>query len=191
VSRKAARQQQALQRERARRVEAERRRFEQQVRVEQVATEAGVEVPPVAPAVDPRTNPASQPRPSTSSAARVGAGRRAPGQQLACGWCGQPVEVKARGPLPKWCSAACRHRAWEQDRAATSGRSAVTVLDRYVSAVPDTGPGWIEHLSVLAGQIAAGPRPIGDADLDQLSAALELTQAAIATRTRWQPRHRY
>jgi hypothetical protein len=190
VSRKAARQQQALQRERARRVEAERRRFEQQQRVEQAAADAGVEVPPVEPARDPRANPASQPQPRPAPA-RTGTGRRAPGQQVACGWCGQPVKVKARGPLPKWCSAACRHRAWEQDRAATSGRSAVHVVDRYVTAVPDTGPGWIEHLSVLAGQVSAGPRPIADGDLDHLAAALELAQAAIANRTRWQPRHRY
>lgn len=189
MSRKAARQQQALARERARRVEADRRRFEQQVRVEQAATDAGVEVTAVEPARDPRTNPDSQPRPSPP--ARVGAGRRTPGQQVACGWCGQPVEVKARGPLPKWCSAACRHRAWEQDRAARSGKSAVSVVDRYVTAVPDTGPGWIEHLSVLTRQISAGPRPIADGDLDHLAAALELAQAAVAGRTRWQPRRRY
>jgi hypothetical protein len=42
----------------------------------------------------------------------------------------------------------------------------------------------------LAGKLA-GPRPIGDGDLDQLAAALEIVQAAIANRTRWQPRHRY
>jgi len=93
--------------------------------------------------------------------------------------------VRARGPLPKWCSPACRHRAWEQDRAARAGRAAVTVVDRYVTAVPDTGPAWSEQLATLADQISAGPRPIADHHLDQLAAALELTQAAIANRTRW------
>jgi hypothetical protein len=187
VSRKAARQQQALQRERERRQVADRRRFEQQQHVEQAAADAGVELPPVTPALDPRANPAGQP--PRRAAARAGSGRRAPGQQVACGWCGQPVLVRARGPLPKWCSPACRHRAWEQDRAARSGRAAVEVLDRYVTAVPDDGPGWIEQLSTLTGQISAGPRPIADAALDHLAAALELAQAAIADRTRWQPRH--
>ena len=35
-----------------------------------------------------------------------------------CGWCDGPIEIKARGRIPKWCSAACRQRAWEQSRAA-------------------------------------------------------------------------
>lgn len=189
MSRKAARQQQALARERERRQAADRRRFEQQQAVEQAAADAGVELPPVGPARDPRTNPAQ--RPPRPEPARVGTGRRTPGQQVACGWCGQSVAVKARGPLPKWCSPACRHRAWEQDRAAASGRSAVQVLDRYVTAVPDTGPGWIEQLAALTGQIGAGPRPIADGDLDQLAAALELAQAAIAGRTRWHGTYRH
>lgn len=193
MSRKAARQQQALQRERARRVETERRRFAQQQHVEQAAADAGLELPPIAPARDPRTRPDSQPRSaSPSPPTRTGAGRRTPGQQVACGWCGEPVVVRARGPLPKWCSPACRHRAWEQDRAARSGRAAVEVLDRYVTAVPDDGPGWIDQLSALTGQISAGPRPIADGDLDHLAAALEIAQAAIAARTRWhERRHRY
>lgn len=147
-------------------------------------------MPPVAPAVDPRTHPAGRPR--RPEPARVGSGRRTPGQQVACGWCGNPVVVRARGPLPKWCSPACRHRAWEQDRAARSGRCAVEVRDRYVTAVPDDGPGWITQLATLTRQINTGPRPIADAHLDQLSAALEIALAAIADRTRWhgrQPRH--
>lgn len=193
VSRKAARQQQTLARERERRQAADRRRFEQQQAVEQGAVDAGVELPPIAPARDPRTNPTSRPRPSPPApSTRVGTGRRTPGQQVTCGWCGEPVVVRARGPLPKWCSAACRHRAWEQDRAARSGRAAVTLVDRYVTAVPADGPAWIDQLSTLTDQISAGPRPIADHDLDHLAAALELAQAAIANRTRWNERqHRY
>ncbi len=161
MSRKAARQQQALASERERRQAADRRRFERQQHVEQAATDAGLgQPPPIEVAVCPRTNPATQPlRPG---ARRAGSGRRTQGQQVTCGWCGQPVVVRARGPLPKWCSPACRHRAWEQDRAARSGRAAVTVVDRYVIAVPDTGPAWSERLATLADQISAGPRPIAD-----------------------------
>jgi hypothetical protein len=57
---------------------------------------------------------------------------RRPGQTLACGWCGSPVDIPARGRVPKWCSSSCRHRAWEMARAAESGRAAVQVVDRVV-----------------------------------------------------------
>ena len=39
---------------------------------------------------------------------------------LACHWCYAPIEVKPLGRLPRWCSAQCRHLAWEQARAAAS-----------------------------------------------------------------------
>jgi hypothetical protein len=48
---------------------------------------------------------------------------------VTCGWCGAGVTVAARGSVPKWCSATCRHRAWEQRRAAASGLVAVEVVD--------------------------------------------------------------
>jgi hypothetical protein len=57
---------------------------------------------------------------------------RRPGQTLACGWCGSPILLPARGRTPKWCSSSCRHRAWELTRAAASGRAAVQVVDRVV-----------------------------------------------------------
>jgi len=57
---------------------------------------------------------------------------RRPGQTLACGWCGSPILLPARGRIPKWCSSSCRHRAWELTRAAASGRAAVQVVDRAV-----------------------------------------------------------
>ncbi len=60
---------------------------------------------------------------------------RSPGQVIECGWCGQNVDVPARGRVPKWCSPVCRHRAWEQARAAASGRAAVEVRDRVVETV--------------------------------------------------------
>jgi len=54
-----------------------------------------------------------------------------------CGWCLGPLKPKARGPVPKWCSASCRQRAWEQRRAAASGLSAIEVVERIVE-VPAT-----------------------------------------------------
>jgi hypothetical protein len=54
---------------------------------------------------------------------------------VTCGWCGATVSVPGRGRVPKWCSASCRHRAWEQRRAAASGLSAIEVVDRPVEVV--------------------------------------------------------
>ena len=161
----------------------------------EVAADASVDLAPVAAARDPRPNPATTPRlpaptstpssePSTSvQSVPSGSGRRVAGQRVACGWCGQPVLIRSRGPVPKWCSPGCRHRAWEQDRAARSGRSAVQVLDRYVTAVPADTLAWIDQLAALATQLA-DPLTIPTADLDHLAAALELAQAAIAGRHR-------
>ncbi|GAA4304896.1 Hypothetical protein KLENKIAIHU_2634 [Klenkia terrae] len=59
-----------------------------------------------------------------------------------CGWCFGPITPKSRGPVPKWCSASCRQRAWEQRRAAASGLSAVEVVERVVQvpAPPHSRP---------------------------------------------------
>ena len=54
-------------------------------------------------------------------------------ETVACAWCKALVAVKPRGRVPLWCSTSCRHRAWEQNRAAASGRSAVTVVERVVA----------------------------------------------------------
>ena len=72
-------------------------------------------------------------RPSSTTGARPAP--RVPGQVVVCGWCGVEVPVPARGRVPKWCSGTCRHRAWEQARAAASGRAAVTVVDRVVETL--------------------------------------------------------
>jgi len=39
------------------------------------------------------------------------------------------VRIPARGRIPKWCSSSCRHRAWEQRRAAAAGLAAVEVVE--------------------------------------------------------------
>jgi hypothetical protein len=61
--------------------------------------------------------------------------RREPGQKVVCGWCRAEVAVPPRGRVPKWCSSSCRHRAWEQRRAADAGLAAVDVVDRVVEVV--------------------------------------------------------
>lgn len=117
-----------------------------------------------------------------------GAGRRLAGQVLACGWCGQPVTVKARGPVPKWCSASCRQRAWEASRAAALGSAAVRVVDRQVLVVPGDAAGWVQHLGLLARQLGQGPAVVADHDLDGVADALDMVSDALAERVRWRGR---
>ncbi len=96
---------------------------------------------------------------------------------VTCSWCGQEVNVPAKGRVPKWCGTSCRHRAWEQHRAAASGRSAVDVVERVVERIvtvqlpaptptrptppapaPATpaGSGWAPLLTELARQLDTG-----------------------------------
>lgn len=127
----------------------------------------------------PGSPPSSgQPAPASTSTAASARGAA----QVACGWCGQPVVVRARGPVPKWCSATCRHRAWEQDRAARSGRSAVTVVDRPVVTPPQDVLAWTAQLAVLVKQLRGAHTSTASGDLDQLEVALE--RALDATRDR-------
>lgn len=114
--------------------------------------------------------------------------RRVAGQELVCGWCGQLVTVRSRGPVPKWCCASCRQRAWEASRAAASGKAAVTVVDREVMVVPGDGPGWVEHLGLLARQLGQGPTVVADYDLDALAGALDIVVEVVARRREWRGR---
>lgn len=101
----------------------------------------------------------------------------------ACGWCGGPITARARGPIPKWCSATCRHRAWEQTRAAASGRAAVQIVERRVQVPtrqPLTRHDWPQALAELAAQLNDGR--IYDRDLAGLSAALDAVLAAYHCR---------
>ncbi len=91
-----------------------------------------------------------------------------------CGWCGATIHPGARGPIATWCSSSCRHRAWEQRRAAASGRSAVQVVKRRVEVpvpTPLSRRAWPTTLQELAGQLDDGR--IYDRDLAALAAALE------------------
>ncbi len=107
----------------------------------------------------------------------------------ACGWCAGPIALRPRGPIPKWCSATCRHRAWEQARAAASGRAAVQVVERIVVtavekpvvATPRHND-WIELLGELSRQLDRGV--VYDRDLPGLARALEKTLSAFQRRLR-------
>ncbi len=106
-----------------------------------------------------------------------------------CGWCDGPIEIKARGRIPKWCSAACRQRAWEQSRAAASGRSAIQVVERRVEVpvvMPTPPPArprhaeWVGVLNELAEQLDTGA--LYDRDLPELTGALNQVLDAFGRR---------
>jgi hypothetical protein len=121
---------------------------------------------------------------------------RRPGQILACGWCGSPILLPARGRTPKWCSSSCRHRAWELTRAAASGRAAVHVVDRVVEVdrlvtvvqevpvvtVPQ-GAAWPAALSQLAAALDTGR--VYDRDLPAVAQALAGVADALDRRPGW------
>src|SRR4051794_31289983 len=91
-----------------------------------------------------------------------------------CGWCGGPITPRSRGPIPKWCSAACRHRSWEQARAAASGLAAVELVERRVEVQVPLVPArrdWPRLLGDLAGQLNDGR--VYDRDLPALGRALQ------------------
>ena len=74
--------------------------------------------------------PVKKARSDPAAAEVVGHERRT--AATTCAWCGGPITPGSRGPIPKWCSATCRHRAWEQARAAASGLSSVELVERRV-----------------------------------------------------------
>jgi hypothetical protein len=79
----------------------------------------------------------------------------------------------ARTSIPKWCSATCRHRAWEQKRAAASGRSAVQIVERRVevpTTVPLTRRDWPRVLRDLTTRLDDGR--VDDRDLGALGREL-------------------
>ena len=105
------------------------------------------------------------------------------------------IVVAGRRRLPTYCSSGCRHRAWEQRRAAASGLAAVRVVERpvevrvertvervtEVSARP-RGSECADQLRDLAWQLDAGR--LYDRDLDVVIEALKAVNDAVARRTR-------
>jgi hypothetical protein len=153
---------------RARQRERERRRRQQLERA------AGKEEP-TAPQVPAKSDPGGRARRAAATT---------------CGWCAGPITLRARGPIPEWCSATCRHRAWEQSRAAASGHNAVQVVERLV-AVPAKPPAatqprqsaWVHLLGELAAQLDQGA--IYDRHLGAI--ALAIGEVGRALRRRRQP----
>jgi cytochrome c553 len=105
-----------------------------------------------------------------------------------CGWCHGAITPRSRGPIPKWCSATCRHRSWEQVRAAASGRSAVEVVERVVT-VPATPPAsaprprqltWVDLLRQLSAHVEQGR--VYDGHLAAIAAALDDVMLAVHRR---------
>ena len=107
-----------------------------------------------------------------------------------CAWCGGAIDVKPTGRLPKWCSPSCRQRAWEQTRAAASGRSAVQVIERRVEVAPPrlrpavvTPPAhhdWPAELRRLAHDLDSGA--VYRRDLADVAAAMDKVIAAYQRR---------
>src|SRR3954453_10472573 len=129
-----------------------------------------------APRADRSSESAARPRPDVDGPERRSAA-------TACGWCGGPITPGRRGPIPKWCSATCRHRAWEQARAAASGLSAVELVERRVEVqVPlvPTRRDWPRLLGELADQLNDGR--VYDRDLPALARALQPVLGAYRRR---------
>lgn len=115
---------------------------------------------------------------------------------VACGWCGASITVARVGRMPKWCSPACRHRAWEQRRAADSGLVAVEVIDRHVDVVrevvkketvpvlvsPTSVQHWADLMTTLAERLDQGR--IYDRDVSQLLPAMSALILAFNRRVR-------
>lgn len=104
-----------------------------------------------------------------------------------CGWCQGPITPRPRGPIPKWCSTTCRHRAWEQARAAGSGRSAVEIVERVVTvpAAPPPAPqprqlAWVALLRQLAAQVEQGN--VYDRHLAAIAATVDDVARAVHRR---------
>jgi len=96
---------------------------------------------------------------------------------------------RTRGPIPKWCSATCRKRAWEQKRAADSGRAAVAIVERAV-VMPVPTPAvriprhaqWGDTLHELSRQLDRGA--VYDRDLPVVAGALREVLASFNRRAR-------
>src|SRR4051812_545712 len=105
-----------------------------------------------------------------------------------CGWCHRAITPRSRGPIPKWCSATCRHRAWEQARVAASGRSAVEIVERVVTVAVAPSPSaprprqlaWVDLLRQLAVEVEQGT--VYDRHLAAIGAALDDAMRAVHRR---------
>ncbi len=112
--------------------------------------------------------------------------RRIVGQAVTCGWCGATFLLAPTGRIPKWCSQTCRQHAWEQRRAARSGRAPVDVvvqrvevenlvkvpvMERVEVPLVPTRREWLAVLDELVDQLDRGR--VYDRDLVDLTTAVE------------------
>ena len=140
------------------------------------------------------------------------------GQSIPCAWCSEPITVATTGRLPKWCSQACRQRAWVQRKAAESDRRPVEVVERLVEVevervvervvkvevevervvrfvekvevpVMPRGAAWASALTELAKQLDGGR--VYDRDLVALAQAFSEVLQALDRRPAWRNRHRW
>lgn len=136
---------------------------------------------------------------SVPSGGDAPAARRKPGQKVVCGWCHAKVPVPPRGRVPKWCSSSCRHRAWEQRRAADAGLAAVEVVDRVVEVVrvekvveerrvqvpvslsPRSAREWVDVLNRLDWALQSNRMELDD--LAQIEPPLDRVVAAYRARS--------
>jgi hypothetical protein len=120
-------------------------------------------------------------------------GRRRRPDTVTCAWCETAIVVRATGRVPVWCSSTCRHRAWEQRRAAASGRAAVQLVERVVTVdvpvpvvetvevlVTPKGSQWVDALHELARQVDVGL--LYDRDLPAVAEQLDRVGAALRRR---------
>ena len=118
---------------------------------------------------------------------------------VSCTWCGSETIVLPVGRVPSWCSNSCRHRAWEQRRAASSGLASREQVERLVEVevpiivikeveveVLPKGASWANALTQLADQLDRGL--VYDRDMAALAQAMDEATAALARRP-WS-RHR-
>ena len=124
-------------------------------------------------------------------------GRRMHGQKITCGWCGEPADVPARGRVPKWCSPACRQRAWQHKKATEAGRAPVEVVQQKVEvyrgervvdkvvrgpvkARPKTGAEWTDMLQKLAWALSTNR--LNEAEVRMIETHLYSVTAALDRR---------
>ena len=129
--------------------------------------------------------------------------RRVPGQTVPCGWCGRSVAVAGTGRVPKWCSQACRQRAWVHRQAAVNERAVIEVVDHVLEVeierrvpvvervevrVQPKGAEWPAVLAQLVKQLDSGR--LYERDLQALAVSVSevldaLTRRLAPARRRW------
>ncbi len=92
------------------------------------------------------------PAPRVSSVGPPGETTAARAVTVPCAWCGGRITPGARGLIPTWCSATCGIARGEA-RAASSGRSAVGVLERRIEVPSSTRPSGADVPESVAGRV--------------------------------------